>query len=67
MISISNQWHECFATLLSVPRLSFGRGHNFVTVVTIIDKCVGEVFAFNVIDNVVAPFVLESLSLLFTQ
>ena len=50
-----------------MPGLGFGRGHYFVTGVTIIYKSVGDVFAFNVIDDVVAPFVLENFSLLYTQ
>ena len=50
-----------------MPGLSFGRWHYFVTGVTIIHESVGEVFALNVIDDVVAPFVLENFSLLYTQ
>ena len=60
------QWHFNFATLLLMPGMSFGSWHYFVTGVTTINKCVWEMSALNVIEDVVAAFVLEDFPLFST-
>jgi len=46
--------------------MSFGSWHYFVTGVATINKCVWEMFALDVIEDVVAAFVLEDFPLFCT-
>ena len=64
---ILKQGHENFATFLLMSGMCFSSRHYFVTRITVIDKSVREVLAFNVIDNVKTSLVLEYFALLRAQ